>query len=132
MDELQAHLQQLSDEYTKLQQDLDAAVQSRQKLESQRQENESVKKEFDRLKEGETIYKLVGPVLLKQEKFEAEGTVKGRLEFIGKEIDRVEDNIKDIQKKIESKRAELIQVQAAAQQAAQGGAPGGKGKEVAT
>jgi len=99
-------------------------------------------------------------VLLKQEKFEAEGTVKGRLEFIGKEMyglgysfplppsafsawhstwptngccsDRVEDNIKDIQKKIESKRAELIQVQAAAQQAAQGGAPGGKGKEVAT
>ena len=32
------------------------------------------------------IYKLVGPVLLKQEKFEAEGTVKGRLDFIGKEM----------------------------------------------
>lgn len=42
--------------------------------------------EFDRLKEGESIYKLVGPVLLKQDKIEAEGTVKGRLEFIGKEM----------------------------------------------
>lgn len=42
--------------------------------------------EFDNLKDEEIIYKLVGPVLLKQEKFEAEGTVKGRLEFIGKEM----------------------------------------------
>jgi prefoldin beta subunit len=38
------------------------------------------------LKEGETIYKLIGPVLLKQEKTEAESTVNGRLEFIEKEM----------------------------------------------
>lgn len=42
--------------------------------------------EFDNLKDGEIIYKLVGPVLLKQEKFEADGTVKGRLEYIGSEL----------------------------------------------
>lgn len=42
--------------------------------------------EFDNLKDGEIIYKLVGPVLLKQEKFEADGTVKGRLEYIGGEL----------------------------------------------
>lgn len=41
--------------------------------------------EFSKLKEGETIYKLIGPVLLKQEKAEAESTVNGRLEFIEKE-----------------------------------------------
>jgi prefoldin beta subunit len=33
-----------------------------------------------------TIYKLVGPVLLKQDKTEAESTVKGRLEFIAVEM----------------------------------------------
>ena len=38
------------------------------------------------MKDTETIYKLVGPVLLKQEKFEVENTVKGRLEFIGNEM----------------------------------------------
>lgn len=43
-------------------------------------------KEFDRLKDGEAIYKLAGPILLKQDKVEAESTVKGRLEFIGKEL----------------------------------------------
>lgn len=42
--------------------------------------------EFDRLQEGETIYKLSGPVLLKQDKIEAESTVKGRLDFIGGEM----------------------------------------------
>jgi prefoldin beta subunit len=42
--------------------------------------------EFENLEEDETIYKLVGPVLLKQDKFEAEGTVKGRLEFITGEM----------------------------------------------
>ena len=42
--------------------------------------------EFSKLKDDETIYKLIGPVLLKQEKAEAESTVNGRLEFIGKEM----------------------------------------------
>lgn len=42
--------------------------------------------EFKKLKDGEEIYKLIGPALLKQDKVEAEGTVNGRLEFIGKEM----------------------------------------------
>ncbi|CAI4215584.1 unnamed protein product [Parascedosporium putredinis] len=89
--------------------------------------------EFENAKDDEVIYKLVGPVLVKQDKFEAENTVKGRLEFIGKEIDRAEESIKDIQKKIDAKRGELIQLQAAGQAAAQAAAQGaeGKGKEVA-
>lgn len=46
----------------------------------------TISQEFDRLKEGESIYKVAGPILLKQDKIEAESTVKGRLEFIGKEL----------------------------------------------
>lgn len=42
--------------------------------------------EFEGLSDEETIYKLVGPVLLKQEKFEAENTVKGRLDYINGEM----------------------------------------------
>lgn len=44
--------------------------------------------------------------------------------------DRVEGQVKDLQKKIDSKRAEIIQIQAAAQAASQG-AQSGQGKEVA-
>ncbi|KAF1734257.1 hypothetical protein ACQRIT_000789 [Beauveria bassiana] len=114
----QARLQALSEDYQKLQQDLQSSVDSRQKLDGQRQENLSVQKEFETLTEDETIYKLSGPVLLKQEKFEAENTVKGRLDFIGNEMSRLESQIKETQSKIEKKRTEIIQVQTAAQQAA--------------
>ncbi|KNB13403.1 prefoldin beta subunit [Fusarium oxysporum f. sp. lycopersici 4287] len=70
---------------------------------------------IERLQEGETIYKLAGPVLLKQDKFEAENTVKGRLDFISGEITRLEDTIKETQEKLEKKKTEIIQIQTAAQ-----------------
>lgn len=42
--------------------------------------------EFSSLAEDANIYKLVGPVLLKQDTAEAKSTVDGRLEFIDKEM----------------------------------------------
>ncbi|EXF73255.1 hypothetical protein COL5a_011910 [Colletotrichum fioriniae] len=118
MAEVQAKLQKLSEEYQALQQELQTTVQSRQKLEAQRQENLGVKEEFDKLKDGEQIYKLVGPVLLKQDKVEAESTVKGRLDFITKEIERHEGLIRDAQSKLEKKKGDIIQIQTSAQAAA--------------
>lgn len=44
------------------------------------------RQEFASMDEDETIYKLVGPVLLKQEKQEAVSTINGRLDFIDKEM----------------------------------------------
>lgn len=44
MAESQARLQSLSEEFTQLQQELQAAIQSRQKLEAQKQENTNVQK----------------------------------------------------------------------------------------
>ncbi|KAF7563433.1 hypothetical protein G7046_g687 [Stylonectria norvegica] len=126
MAEVQARLQALSEDFQTLQQELQNAVESRQKLEGQRQENLGVQKEFDRLEDGETIYKLAGPVLLKQDKVEAESTVKGRLDFINGEITRLENQIKETQGKIEKKKTEIIQLQSSAQAAA-----AGKGKEAA-
>ncbi|KAK5662212.1 hypothetical protein OQA88_8117 [Cercophora sp. LCS_1] len=120
MANIQARLQALSDDFTKLQNDLQEAVQSRQKLEAQKQENLGVQKEFAKLKDDETIFKLIGPVLLKQDRVDAESTVKGRLEFINKEIARLETQIKEIQTKTEKKKNEIIQVQTAAQAAAGG------------
>lgn len=88
--------------------------------------------------DGETIYKLVGPVLLKQDKIEAESTVKGRLDFIGAEVlvsqilgagsdgltgccsSRLETQVTETQENLENKKAEIIQVQASAQGAGVG------------
>ncbi|OAL45992.1 Prefoldin beta-like protein [Pyrenochaeta sp. DS3sAY3a] len=119
MAEVQKKLQALSDSYQALQGELSTAVEARQKLESQQQENTTVKKEFDILDDDANIYKQIGPVLLKQDKTEAVMAVNGRLEFIDKEIKRFEKQIKDIQDKAETLKMEIIQIQSSAQQSQQ-------------
>ncbi|KAL3426276.1 prefoldin subunit 6 [Phlyctema vagabunda] len=117
MAESQQRLQALSEEYTKLQQEIQTSVNSRQKLESQQQENQSVQREFASLEDEANIYKLVGPVLLKQEKTEAVLAVDGRLEFIDNEIKRVEKQIKEIEEKTDKVRMEIMQIQSETQAA---------------
>ncbi|VUC23854.1 unnamed protein product [Clonostachys rosea] len=117
----QARLQALTDDFQKLQQDLQTTVAARQKLEGQKQENTGVKTEFASMDDDETIYKLVGPVLLKQEKQEAVSTINGRLDFIDKEIARLEGVLKEQQESAEKKKMEIIQIQSAAQSAAEAG-----------
>jgi len=112
-------LQDLSDDYQKIQGELSAAVDARQKLESQQQENKGVQQEFARLDDEANIYKQIGPVLLKQDKTEAVMAVDGRLEFIEKEIKRFEKQISDIQQRAEKLKMEIIQIQSQAQQAQQ-------------
>ncbi|PQE32389.1 prefoldin subunit 6 protein [Rutstroemia sp. NJR-2017a WRK4] len=115
MAEQQQRLQALTEQYSKLQNELQTSIASRQKLESQQQENKGVQKEFSALASDSNIYKLVGPVLLKQDKTEAIMAVDGRLEFIEKEIKRVEAAIKDIQDKSDGLKMEIIQLQSATQ-----------------
>jgi prefoldin beta subunit len=79
-----------------------------------------VKKEFDGLSDDSKVFKLVGPVLLKQERSEAVTAVNGRLEFIAKSIKDTEDRIKELQETSEKKRLELMQLQQKMQSAAQG------------
>ncbi|KAH9862217.1 hypothetical protein IAQ61_010420 [Plenodomus lingam] len=119
MGDLQKKLQDLSDSYQTLQTELSTAVESRQRLESQQQENATVKKEFDILDDDANIYKQIGPVLLKQDKAEAVMAVNGRLEFIEKQIQDVEKKIKGIQDKAENIKTEIVQLQQSAQQAQQ-------------
>ncbi|KAA8646054.1 hypothetical protein EYZ11_001928 [Aspergillus tanneri] len=117
MADAQKQLQAASEEFQKLQTDMDGLVEARQKLESQQQENENVRKEFNSLDDESNVYKLVGPVLLKQEKQEALMAVNGRLEFIEKEIKRIEEEIKENQDQSDKKRAEILQYQSQVQQA---------------
>ncbi|KAF2148837.1 Prefoldin beta-like protein [Myriangium duriaei CBS 260.36] len=120
--EQQQKLQALSDEYQDLQSELQNIVTARQKLDSQFQENKSVQKEFSSLSDDANIYKLVGPVLLKQDTAEAKSTVDGRLEYIEKEIKRIEEQITGIQQKSETKKLEIYQLQSQLQQGQPGAA----------
>ncbi|KAI9889029.1 MAG: hypothetical protein M1814_006032 [Vezdaea aestivalis] len=120
MSVLQQKAQKASEDYQRLQSELQMAAQGRQKLEAQQQENSN---EFAGLEEDASIYKLVGPVLLKQDRNEAAMAVDGRLDYIDKEIKRVEKQIVEIQAKSEDKKMEIIQMQTEMQQIGDGAAP---------
>ena len=57
------------------------------------------------------VYKLVGPVLAKQDMEEARTNVKTRLDFITKEIDRMDNLEKEFLGKVEDKRKNIIKLQ---------------------
>jgi len=112
----QADLQALSDNYTSLNHKLSSTVQTLQTLEAQRTENVSVSREFDKLDFSAKIYKLVGPVLVKQGLEEAKSTVDGRKGFIEGQIQEVEKQITDIKGQQEKLKGEIIHLQSQMQQ----------------
>ncbi|RKP12415.1 Prefoldin [Piptocephalis cylindrospora] len=104
---LEARLEAATSAFRGIQQEISTTVETRQRLDSQLSENEQVQKEFGELEEGAQIYKLIGPSLVPQERVEATGNVKKRLEFIKGEIDRVEKLLKDLTAKQEAKKSEV-------------------------
>lgn len=103
-------LESISKEFTGEQQKVQELMQLRQKLETQYQENLSVEQEFKNLDDSSNIYKLVGPVLLPQEFAEAQLNVSKRIEFILKEVKRVEDQISAKNQLLEKLRDEIIAI----------------------
>lgn len=126
---LEAKLQAATSIYTKLESDYARAVEARQLLDAQKTENEAVKKELASLTEQNKVYKLVGPVLMKQEQSEAKHNVDKRLEWINDEIKRAEAKLKDVGGKLEEKKVEIVNLQGQYQQQTQA-AGGGSGAKV--
>jgi hypothetical protein len=108
------------------------------KLAQQENENELVLSELKLLGDDSSVYKLVGPALIKQDLDEARSNVEKRLQFIGDEMykvnlvsnfglrrfsemivfhhrKRTQNHILDIDKKSEEKREKIVQLQAAHQ-----------------
>lgn len=66
--------------------DYSKAVNKRQQLDGQLNENIAVKKELDLLKEDNDVFKLIGPVLVKQDLDEAKENVTKRMDYITDEL----------------------------------------------
>ncbi|KAG0166819.1 hypothetical protein DFQ28_006850 [Apophysomyces sp. BC1034] len=109
---IEAKLEAEAQVFQDLQKELTKVVESRQRLDSQQQENELVRKEFELLDGEANIYKLIGPILVKQDKVEASTNVKNRLDLITSEIKRVEGQLKDLTEKSEKKKNEIAELQA--------------------
>ncbi|KAL1748537.1 Prefoldin [Schizophyllum fasciatum] len=113
---LAVRLEAASTEFQRIQLELQNAVEARQRLDAQLNENDLVKKEFAQLTPDNVVYKQIGPALIKQDHAEAKSHVDTRLSFIQGEIKRVEGQLKDIQQQQERKKAEIIDIQTAIQQ----------------
>ncbi|KAG9472130.1 hypothetical protein GDO78_021237 [Eleutherodactylus coqui] len=86
-------------------------MSARQKLEAQLTENNIVKEELALLDDSNTVYKLIGPVLVKQDLEEAKSTVDKRLQYINGEVKRYEALLKDLEQRSEQQRTSLTKLQ---------------------
>ncbi|XP_049292626.1 probable prefoldin subunit 6 [Anopheles funestus] len=104
---LEAELKNFQDsirEYSKL-------VQTQQQLDGQYFENKSILEELQMLKPTNTVYKLYGPVLVKQDLEESKQNVGKRIEYISKELKRCTENISQLEQKQDKYRANLQKLQ---------------------
>ena len=108
---IQEQLQKEIEAFQKLQKDLQKLVQGRQQLEAQHTENKIVKDELELVEEGGNVYKLTGPVLIKQDLSEARMNVQKRIDYIQGEVKRHEKSIKELQEKQEKKRETITKLQ---------------------
>eukprot|EP01022_Parablepharisma_sp_SALTPOND_P007899 TRINITY_DN133_c0_g1_i1.p11 TRINITY_DN133_c0_g1~~TRINITY_DN133_c0_g1_i1.p11 ORF type:complete len:133 (+),score=23.75 TRINITY_DN133_c0_g1_i1:675-1073(+) len=101
---------------------------ARRKYHEKKAENESVLKEFGFLDAGSAVYKLVGPVLAKQDVKEAKQTVEKRLAYINKEMlvlqkqkqnrKRIEKTMEEFEKQAKAKKDKIMAIQQKLQQEA--------------
>lgn len=109
-------LQEEVEKLRSLQKETQKYVSGRTQLDGQRNENLSVKEEMDLLDDDAVVYKMMGPVLVKQEVAEAKQIVSKRLEYIASEIERYDKLISDKEKQQKSSKDKLTQLQVEYQQ----------------
>ena len=109
--EFQQKMDRELSEIKKIQVEMQKLMQAKQSLSEKKHENELVQSEFKLMGDEAVVYKLVGPILAKQDVEEAKGNVEKRLEFLEKEIARTSTLMKDFEKKMEEKRASVMKIQ---------------------
>ncbi|XP_030762842.1 prefoldin subunit 6 [Sitophilus oryzae] len=116
-EDIQRKLQLELDSFKTVQKELQKAISTRQQLDGQLNENEIVKKELDLLPADGKVFKSVGPVLIKTELVEAKQNVSKRMDYISKELKRVDDLIASLERKQDTHREGLQKLQHQFQQA---------------
>lgn len=89
-----------------------------QTLLQQQNENHMVKQELDLLDDSSNVYKMVGPVLLRNDLDDAKQTVEKRLEYIGNERSKLETALEKKEQKLQETAIKVQQLQGAMQRAA--------------
>ncbi|GIL98151.1 hypothetical protein Vretimale_3565 [Volvox reticuliferus] len=102
--------------------ELSKLATTKRDLTARHQETETVLDELKLLDDDANVFKAVGPVLVKQDLMEARANVTNRLEFIKKDIERLDNQIKGVESKMLDREREIMKLQKKLQGAG-GGAP---------
>lgn len=86
-------------------------LMTRQQFIMQLQENDMVKQELDRLGEDAGVFKLIGPVLIRQDLDEAKQNVSKRMDFIKGEIQKTEKIIEKNKQGMQEHGEKVIKMQ---------------------
>ncbi|XP_074588452.1 prefoldin subunit 6 [Curcuma longa] len=109
--ELQRDLENQANALSKIQKDIAKNHQVRKQYTIQLGENELVLKELELLNENSNVYKLIGPVLVKQDLAEANANVRKRIEYISAELKRLDGTLQDLEDKQNSKKESVLKLQ---------------------
>ena len=109
--EIQRKLETDVTEIKKIEAEYTKVYSAKQSLVEKKSENEMVLAEFNLMSADASVYKLVGPVLAKQDVGESKANVEKRIEYITKEIERMDKLEQDFQSKVEERRANIQKLQ---------------------
>eukprot|EP00189_Rhodosorus_marinus_P009463 CAMPEP_0184738358 /NCGR_PEP_ID=MMETSP0315-20130426/1026_1 /TAXON_ID=101924 /ORGANISM="Rhodosorus marinus, Strain UTEX LB 2760" /LENGTH=107 /DNA_ID=CAMNT_0027206037 /DNA_START=433 /DNA_END=756 /DNA_ORIENTATION=+ len=105
-----------------MKQDIGKISNQRINLHAQLSENQIVEQELALLKDDAEVFKLIGPVLIKQDLLEAKGNVSKRINFITSEMKRTDDQIALLEKQQATKENQMMELQIKLQKLAKQGA----------
>ena len=111
VDMLQKQFQESAENLQTVQKEYSKTLADRQTLDSQLNENRQVKEELDIATDGVNVFKLIGPVLVKQDLEEAKGNVEKRIDYISGELKRKDTQLADLDKKQDEAREKMQEVQ---------------------
>ncbi|XP_023237905.1 prefoldin subunit 6 [Centruroides vittatus] len=114
---LQKRITQELEKYKTIQKDFQKTYSLRQQLDAQLNENNVVKEEMELLESDSNVYKLTGPILIKQDLDEAKQNVSKRIEYITSELKRHDSTLQELEKKQDNQREVINKLQQQFQQA---------------
>lgn len=110
-EELQKHFQRELDAFKQCQKEVNMLTTMRQQLDGQLNENSIVKEELSLLKSSGEVYKMVGPILLRQDHTEAKENIEKRMSYIKNELKRIDDRIQTLETQQDEYRDKLTKLQ---------------------
>ena len=111
VEQLQKEAQEISERYQKSENAMTELNTQIQQNQVALNENMTVKKELDSLKEGQKVYKLVGPVLLRVDVEEAKSNVDNRIKLIQRQADDLADKAKKEKSNYDKATDDMIRLQ---------------------